>query len=474
MSLYQGKRTYNKYPYSHNQLSADNPFRYMGTSFNPYLPKVTNPPEKYESNPKMNKQSSSPYDKKDKPWDRNSSESLINNSYNIINNNTYGKNKNLASFKNRKDHVAELFNYPSNEQEKNMNKSPYSVYTTSKANRTPQINRLQNKKESNDIPIINDIENKIKNMDDFSANNYDNKNKFFNSQRFPNKYPNINNPNTLLNKENESFQEKISDTNISEYYEQNCSLIKSFAYKENPNRGYREYMEDKSRSILNINGDKNSHLFCLFDGHGGAKVSQFLQDNFHKLFKKMLPFSNPKENFKELFGALDNQIKDMNLLNMGSTACIIYITKENGKRVLYSANIGDTRSLLLSSSDYKRLSYDHRATDSNEYNRIVQNGGIVFAGRVYGTLMLSRAFGDWELKSYGVISEPHVTKIDINDNDKYVLIATDGIWDILDDADAYEISKDIENPKDFCDKIVSIALKKGSMDNISCFVVGLN
>ena len=36
---------------------------------------------------------------------------------------------------------------------------------------------------------------------------------------------------------------------------------------------------------------------------------------------------------------------------MGATACIIYITKENGKRVLYSANIGDTRSLLISSNN---------------------------------------------------------------------------------------------------------------------------
>ena len=142
--------------------------------------------------------------------------------------------------------------------------------------------------------------------------------------------------------------------------------------------------------------------------------------------------------------------------------------------MLYSANIGDTRSLLISSNDYKRLSYDHRATDSNEYNRIVNSGGIVFAGRVYGTLMLSRAFGDWELKSYGVISEPHVTKININENDKYVAIATDGIWDVLDDADVYEISKNIDNPKDFVDKVVEKALNKGSMDNISCFIIKLN
>ena len=40
MSSYQGRRTFDKYPYSHNQLSADNPFRYMGTSYNPYMPKV--------------------------------------------------------------------------------------------------------------------------------------------------------------------------------------------------------------------------------------------------------------------------------------------------------------------------------------------------------------------------------------------------------------------------------------------------
>ena len=477
MSIYQGRRTYNKYPYSHNQLSADNPFRYMGTSFNPYLPKVSNPPEKYETNLNKNKQSSSPYEKNERPWARNSSTSLINNSYNIINNNgQFGKTKNFASYKNNKDHVAELFNYPSNE-ERNANQSPYSVYTTSnnKVNRTPQINKFKKQKEVNDIPIIDDIENKVKNMDDFTINDTNNKNNYFNSQRIPNKYiNNVNYQNKEFNNENDFSKEKISEINISEYSDDNCSLIKSFAYKENPNRGYRDYMEDKSRVVQNINGDKNSHLFCLFDGHGGVNVSQFLQDNFYKYFKEMLPMSNPQENFKELFNIIDNKIKDLNLLNIGSTACIIYITKENGKKVLYSANIGDTRSVLISSNDYKRLSYDHRATDTNEYNRIVQSGGIVFAGRVYGTLMLSRAFGDWELKSYGVISEPHVTKININENDKYVIIATDGIWDVLDDADVYEMSKNFENSKDLCNNIVEKALDKGSMDNISCFVINLN
>ena len=478
MSLYQGKRTYNKYPYSHNQLSADNPFRYMGTSFNPYLPKVSNPPELYEFNPDKNTQRVSPYDKKDKPYNRNSSTSLINNSYNIINNNgSYNKKKNFASFRNKKDHVAELFNYPYNSQERNMDNSPYNVYTTSKL-KTPQMQRNKSKNDlHNNIPIT-DFEKKELNNNE----SIDNKNNFFNSQKLPIRY-NRNNLNNNYDykkninndyNNNEYSKEKISDINLTEYSDENCSLIKSFSYKENPNRTYRDYMEDKSRVIQNINGDKNSHLFCLFDGHGGDNVSQFLQENFYKYFKEICPITNPEEQFKELFRILDLKIKDLNLLSMGATACIIYITKENGKRVVYSANIGDTRSLLISFNDYKRLSYDHRATDSNEYNRIIKSGGIVFAGRVYGSLMLSRAFGDWELKSYGVISEPYVTKTHISDNDKYIIIASDGVWDTLDDSDVYEMSKNIDNSKDLCNKIVEKSLDKGSMDNISCFVINLN
>ena len=51
----------------------------------------------------------------------------------------------------------------------------------------------------------------------------------------------------------------------------------------------------------------------------------------------------------------------------------------------------------------------HRVTDNEEFKRIIQGCGFVFARIVYGTLMLSRTFGDLELKSYGVSFEPYVT-----------------------------------------------------------------
>ena len=98
----------------------------------------------------------------------------------------------------------------------------------------------------------------------------------------------------------------------------------------------------------------------------------------------------------------------------------------------------------------------------------------LMAGRVYGQLMLSRAFGDWELKQFGVICEPYITRINITDNDKYVVVASDGVWDIFEDSDIYNMSKDMNNCKEFCNNIVEKAIEKGSMDNISCFVIKLN
>ena len=153
---------------------------------------------------------------------------------------------------------------------------------------------------------------------------------------------------------------------------------------------------------------------------------------------------------------------------------MVYITRQNGRKTLYCANVGDTRCTLIKEFGSKRLSYDDRASDENEYNRILKQGGIVFGGRVYGQLMLSRAFGDWELKNYGVSCEPHVVKMEIEEEDKYIVIASDGVWDVMEDDDSYGLYKNANNSKELCNNIVQTSLERGSMDNISCFVIALN
>ena len=88
--------------------------------------------------------------------------------------------------------------------------------------------------------------------------------------------------------------------------------------------------------------------------------------------------------------------------------------------------------------------------------------------------MLTRAFGDWELKSYGVSSEPHVTKTEIKNDDLFVVMASDGIWDVMDDSEVYKMSLLASNSKDLCENLINSAKEKGSLDNISCFVIHLN
>ena len=201
-----------------------------------------------------------------------------------------------------------------------------------------------------------------------------------------------------------------------------------------------------------------------------------MQINFAKFWKEILPLNidTYETKIKNIFLEIDKNLKENNFYQVGSTACIIYITSENSKKILYCANVGDTRAVLIKNNSQKRLSYDDRASDQKEHDRIIKEGGVVFAGRVYGQLMLSRAFGDWELKTYGVSCIPHIVRYEIQDEDKYLVIASDGVWDVIEDEDAFQLSKNKNNSKEFCDEIMNYTVERGSMDNISCFVIGLN
>ena len=230
-------------------------------------------------------------------------------------------------------------------------------------------------------------------------------------------------------------------------------------------------MEDKGKSIDGFNNSNDSGVFCIFDGHGGNEVSSFLQKNIVNYLREY------SSNFDLMFQKLDQNFLNENFDQIGSTACIIYITKEysinNSKKILYCANIGDTRAVLINNISIKRISYDDRATDKNESERIKNLGGVIFGGRVFGNLMLTRAFGDYELKKYGVICNPHIVKYDIDFDDKFIIIASDGVWDTLNEEEIFQISKKCKNAKELCDIIVNNSLVK-SMDNISCFVIRLN
>lgn len=282
--------------------------------------------------------------------------------------------------------------------------------------------------------------------------------------------------------EENNTQENYNESNGKNekyFYLNTTTSVKDYCYYEDQNSKYRQYMEDFTKIIDKFSGDKSKGLFNMFDGHGGTEISKYCKDRYSELFQSFYELhpTNIEKAISLTFLKLDEEIKLMDSDNKGSTACCLFITNELNnfrKRSLYSSNIGDTRCLLISNNSFKRLSEDHRCSEMKEVLRVKGAGGRVFDGRVYGQLMITRAFGDHSLKSCGVSAVPYINKHIINeDNDKYVVIASDGVWDVVEDEHVYSLSQNARNTEELCKMIINTAVKNGTKDNISCIVIKL-
>ena len=265
----------------------------------------------------------------------------------------------------------------------------------------------------------------------------------------------------------------------------NLTQTIEISYKEDKNKTYKQEMEDKGKTVLNFKENPKNILITLFDGHGGDFVSKYLQQNFDKYFKKNLKNLKEEEinkSYNKTFSEIDNDIKEKSMY-IGSTGTILLITEEENQKVIYGANIGDTRCTLFNEKNFERLTIDHRIDDNKEKGRIINSGGILKEGRINGTLMLSRVFGDFEFKKLGVKCEPFLFKKVINNDIKnqFIILASDGIWDIIDEWEIKHYISDICNDikgnesvtMKICDKLVNESIHSGGWDNISVFTIKL-
>ena len=295
---------------------------------------------------------------------------------------------------------------------------------------------------------------------------------------------NLENSDYIIN-ENPNSKEKIHIGN--EYTIKNISNQQfiEYSYKEDQNIKSKERMEDKGKSIENFNQNDKNTLFLLFDGHNGDLVSKYCQKNFDRIFKRFLSDKtlSIKSAITKSFLALDNELKEKGFSNIGSTGTIIYITEENNKKVIYSGNVGDTRCTLFNKK-IERLTIDHRIDDLREKTRIINAGGFIRNDRVNGQLMLTRVFGDFNFKNFGVKCVPFVTRKVIDDNieNQFIIISSDGIWDLFEENDIKEyIFKLVERNKNnddcitkiICKNLIDESIKAGGWDNMSIYAIKL-
>ena len=130
----------------------------------------------------------------------------------------------------------------------------------------------------------------------------------------------------------------------------------------------------------------------------------------------------------------------------GCTAVVALIA--DGQLIV--ANAGDSRCVLCRSGEASALSRDHKPTDPDEHARIAAAGGFVTEGRVNGSLNLSRALGDMEYKqrrdlpaeAQAVTALPEILATEIHDCDEFIILACDGIWDVMTNQQAVDFVRD--------------------------------
>ena len=77
------------------------------------------------------------------------------------------------------------------------------------------------------------------------------------------------------------------------------------------------------------------------------------------------------------------------------------------------------------------------------------------------------------MKSKGLTSEPFVNKIALNDSDKFIVLCSDGIWDVVNEEDIFYLTLNIEQSEPMAKEILKLAIENGSTDNMSCIVIKL-
>lgn len=227
-------------------------------------------------------------------------------------------------------------------------------------------------------------------------------------------------------------------------------------------------------------------VFAVFDGHAGSLASQFCSDwmtsylHNNPYFQTDIPRA-----LSSVFTSIDRDFVSTGVSD-GTTACVCVVV--GGIRII-CANAGDSRVIVVKrNGSCVPLSIDHKPGSHRENQRIRELGGkVTFNGRwrVEGKLAVSRAIGDLSLKPY-VTSTPDTTDYMIDPDDLFLVIASDGIWDVLENDQVatsvisycckiknQELQTDSWHLKFAAKRLCERARDMGSTDNMSAIIVDL-
>eukprot|EP00408_Alexandrium_pacificum_P023590 CAMPEP_0171182676 /NCGR_PEP_ID=MMETSP0790-20130122/14890_1 /TAXON_ID=2925 /ORGANISM="Alexandrium catenella, Strain OF101" /LENGTH=459 /DNA_ID=CAMNT_0011647637 /DNA_START=159 /DNA_END=1538 /DNA_ORIENTATION=- len=290
-------------------------------------------------------------------------------------------------------------------------------------------------------------------------------------------------------------------------------------------QGNKDVQEDRYVINVELEAPENKRVvgFIVLDGHSGSlcvdAMVEWLPRNLQKCLsaKPTLTEEHLRQAVTEACVLTDDEFltkaREREVLD-GSTMilCLIYPddarlsldgSRTTGHCRLLIGNLGDSRAVLCRSQNGRlsavRLSDDHKPGRADERHRIEAKGGVVdmqgvwrvftpgpalFGGRhVLWGLAVSRAFGDLLMKEpqrYGcvgatgelVTAVPELHTYDLHPTeDRFLILACDGIWDVLGDDDAVAVCIEHRSADLAAHALIRKAFEIGSDDNLTAMVI---
>lgn len=229
------------------------------------------------------------------------------------------------------------------------------------------------------------------------------------------------------------------------------------------NKSNKSEAENQDAYISYISEHESGRsIFAVFDGHGssGHLVSQFCRSRLLSTlesegFDVIKTFQNLQHDLEwnNNTNYNDSDSPPIDSECSGTTCTLVQI--QNG--ILYCSNVGDSKALLATRNTNNQLqgvelTFDHKPDDESERQRIIKNGGKVYSNsqgteddgervpiRVWYTtgkgtqmgLAMTRSIGDIAAHKVGVSCEPSMAERKLEENDEFIVIGSDGLFDVL-------------------------------------------
>ena len=278
-----------------------------------------------------------------------------------------------------------------------------------------------------------------------------------------------------LNHSQLSAQNRIQNPLKKTYIAKRIRKIHHFTHVGFNGEKDKDYNQDIAFLEKNFANNNTFLYMAVCDGHGveGHQVSGFIKRTLPKdlsnaLVNKEILTSdkNKKKKIYNIIGSTFIKVNEKLISNesinsiFSGTTCVSLIYTPIK---LICANIGDSRA-VLGRYDKKNkkwisinLSRDHKPTEEDEAKRILKKGGRIkpFIDEETGNevgplrvwvkddevpgLAMTRSFGDRVAAIAGTICVPEIKEYAFHEGDKFVIIASDGIWEFISSEECINI-----------------------------------